>query len=299
MRALVIGIDSTIGKSVAAHWESLGYEVLGTSRRRANPAHLYLDLSDDLSSWTIPEKLDFAAIFAGVTALRDCELDPEGSRRVNVTGTATIARRLMTNGVFVLFPSSNLVFDGTQPDFSESSVPVPRNNYGRHQVEVEEQMLADDQHGAVLRLTKVIPPGFELFVRWHRELSAGRAVHPFHDMWIAPVSLEFTVRLITALCVGRMRGLFQTSGSENISYADAARIIAVHARADTALVQPVSCSTLGIDPGLAPRYGTLNSSRLVAATSLLPPSAKECVVAAIADAAGSEPRATQAGARRG
>lgn len=283
MRALVIGIDSTIGKSVARHWSSTGFEVIGTSRRRANSAHLYLDLSDDLSAWPLPERIDIAAVFAGVTALRDCESDPEGSWRVNVTGTATLIERLMAQGAFVLFPSSNLVFDGSRPDFSEASTPAPRNHYGRQQVAVERRMAAAAGDGVVLRMTKVISPGFELFAHWRRDLLQRKPVHPFSDMWLAPISLEYTVRAITALCLARLRGLYHTSGLQNLSYAEAAAMIAESAGADARLVQPVPGKTRGVDTDAAPRFGTLDAARLRAAIGFEPPSACDCVLQAVGE----------------
>jgi len=276
-RVLLVGVDSMIGGAVADELLRHGHEVLTTSRRRASPRHLYLDLADDVSRWPLPSNLHCACVFAGVTALNDCERDPQGSRQVNVVATLTLFRRLAQAGVRVVYPSSNLVFDGRSARITELDVPCPRTEYGRQKTEVEQGIVGLPRGAAVVRLTKVLPMRFGLFADWAEKLRLGEPVHPFQDLWFAPLTLRRTAEVFLAVCTSGCSGVLHVSGGPTISYADAAFYLADRLGAPAELVQPISARLRGIDPDRMPRNASLHSSRLRELVSQPLPDAWDCI----------------------
>lgn len=261
-RVLIVGIDSMIGGAVANNLGRSGFEVIGTSRRRANPQHLHLDLTDDMGQWRIPDDISFAAVFAGVTALRDCDVDPDGTRLVNVTSALLLIERLVARGIYVMYPSSNLVFSEAAGMLDETAVQTPSTEYGRQKADVERGLAGLMDRVSIVRFTKVLPPRFDLFIRWLRVLESGGEIHPFRDLMFSPITLDFSAAVSAAICRDRHAGIFHVSGAESISYAEAAHHIARKIGAHPHLVQPVSGREVGIDTEHMPRNGTLLAPRL-------------------------------------
>lgn len=262
-RSLVIGVDSGIGQALASALHAAGGEVLGTSRR-ISPAQglLHLDMSGDLSGFAVPDGVGQAFLCAAVSATAHCTKDPLGTSRVNVDNTALLAELLAQTGAFVVFPSSNLVFDGAVPLRPSSSAPCPLVEYGRQKARAERQLLALGKQTAVVRITKVLASGMALFSEWAAELKAGRIVRPFVDMPMAPVTLDLVVRALLAIAIARRSGLWQISATHDISYAEAALCLANRLGADPALVQPVSWREASPSMEHVPTHTTLDSSRL-------------------------------------
>ena len=108
MSGLVVGGDGLIGRALTA---ALGSGARSTSRRAG--AELYLDLAQPGAFH--PPAVDTAWLCAGVARIAEVEADPSGSAAVNVEGSVSLAERLIAAGSFVVYLSTNLVFDGGTP----------------------------------------------------------------------------------------------------------------------------------------------------------------------------------------
>jgi dTDP-4-dehydrorhamnose reductase len=277
VRFLVIGGDSTLGGGVCARLEADGHAVAVTSRRPGSA--LPLDLAGDLSGWKPPEGLHTAFLFAAACSIDDCERSPRATRRINVENTVLLARRLLEAGCRIVFPSSSLVFDGKVPLPAEDASRSPVTEYGRQKSEAEEALLGLGEGVSVIRYTKVVTLPMPLLADWRRQLVAGGTVTSFEDMYFAPVTLDFAVKATVraALCPGG--GVWHISAETEMSYADAARLIAWDAGVDSNLVKGcMVCSTGRKLPVL--RYAALGIARLRRELGLLPPALAATVLGA-------------------
>jgi dTDP-4-dehydrorhamnose reductase len=265
---LVVGGDAILGAAVVASLEACGRRVIATSRRRG-PAPL--DLASDADTWPIPAGVTAACICAAVTSIEDCRRFPRAAEAVNVTGTTTLARRLVAAGVRVVFPSSSLVFDGTRPQPRPETPPSPVTAYGRLKAAAETELLALGPAVTVVRLSKVIHPGMSLFETWRQRLRAGLPIQPFTDLRFAPLDLRTAATALTLACSADVGGILQLSASEDLSYAEAARHLAAAVGYDAGLIRPASGQAAGLDPDQIVRHATLDSTRLEELTGLVPP----------------------------
>jgi dTDP-4-dehydrorhamnose reductase len=255
---LVIGADGRLGGGLRQALAAAGQRVLATSRRR-DGEHAFLDLAAPPETWALPAEASVAYLCAAVTSQAACERDPDGTRRVNVRHTVALASRLAAAGAFVVFPSTNLVFDGTRPARASDDAVCPRTAYGRQKAAAEADLLA--LGAAVVRLTKVIAPDDALLCGWARSLRAGETIHPFADLVFAPLPLAFVARALMTIAARRGAGLWQLSGERDVSYADAARHLARRLGADEALIVPGSAQDAGIPAGSRPPHTTLDTRR--------------------------------------
>jgi dTDP-4-dehydrorhamnose reductase len=272
---LLVGGDSEIGKAATAH---LRGRVLATTRRPpgAGDARIALDLAGDLTAWEPPPGVTSACLLAAMARLADCAKNPEGTARVNVTGTLALAERLIARGVHVLFISSNQVFDGATPKVSADAPTTAVSEYGRQKAQTEAALRAHMARGApvaILRLAKVVSPQTALLRDWTAALKAKVSIRAFHDMTMAPVAAETVVRAMAALMEARATGIFQLSGPRDVTYVDAGLFLAERLGVAPSLVAHTSHVTAGLPAGAGPPHTTLDSRALAERYGIVVPDA--------------------------
>ena len=269
---LVIGSDSFAGRALMSHLQGAGYQVLGTTRRHGcvDESHIYLDLSEDVEGWQCPVPIDVAVVCAGVTKLADCSRDPMTSARVNVHGISGLVKNLAGRGTFVIYLSTNQVFDGAVPHRLPDDPVSPVTEYGRQKAETERQISQWGNSVAIVRFTKVLGPVVPLFHEWSEALRNGTTIQPFSDMYMAPVPLSCAVSVLRLVGDERLPGILHVSGERDISYAEVARLGARVFGVHQNLVQPVLTPQSGRYTEPVPANTTLNVDRLKSALGVVP-----------------------------
>ncbi len=205
---------------------------------------------------------------------------PAAGRRPNVERTLRLADLLRGRGAHVVFPSSNLVFDGSRPRTPADARPAPRTDYGRQKADAERRLLAEGQ-ATVVRFGKVLAPGAAWLRQWGEALLRGEPVCPFHDMVVSPVPLAFAAEVLARTGECRPGGVIQVTGEQDVTYAAVAYRLADRLGAARSLVRPCSFATRGLPPEMAPRNTTLDVGRLGSALGLVPPPVWATIDAAI------------------
>ncbi len=273
MTFLVVGADGMIGGVLAAALRGSGADVVGTALQPHGPTAdcLRLDLTEPREAWPIPEQVATAYLLAAIPSLEACRRDPQGSSLINVERTLAIARLLVERGARIVFPSTNLVFDGEAPGRRAEDPVAPRTEYGRQKAEAERQLLALGDRVTIVRLTKVVAPAMPLLSRWRQALLQGETIRPFTDMVMAPIPLSFTVTVLRAAGTMALPGILQVSADRDMTYAEAAAHVAGWLGVPERLIQPMASSAAGLDLEAVPRHTTLDTSRLGQTLGLQPP----------------------------
>ncbi|MBW2345893.1 MAG: sugar nucleotide-binding protein [Deltaproteobacteria bacterium] len=272
---LVVGADSMIGQAMITYLTDAGELVIGTTRRpeQTEKDRILLDLSENLSGWKPPRPVKTAYICAGVTRLDDCRRDPLRSARINVTGTCALAKALMEQGAFVVFLSTNQVFDGRIPHVRPDHPRSPKSEYGWQKAKAERILGQWPKNVATVRLSKVLGPD-SLFTEWSRFLKADRIIRPFTDMVLSPVPLDTVVSALGRIGDRRSGGSWQISGERDVSYARAAKWGADVLESDSGLVQPWSMAEAGMAMEAVWQNTTMNTDRMREELGLEPPPVK-------------------------
>jgi dTDP-4-dehydrorhamnose reductase len=284
---LIVGGDGKVGRALAEHIARAGQRVVTTTRRPApGSGGLFLDLAGEVENWPIPEGLTTAILCAAIPLIDACEKDPAGTARVNVTGMLALIRRLVERNIFTVFLSTNQVFDGTIPHVGPETPQRPRTEYGRQKVRVEQQMLQAGGPRAVVRFAKILEPATPLFRSWRETLRAGGTITPFVDMRMAPVPLATAVSALRLISDRRAEGIWQVSGARDLSYAEAATMLAGQLGVAPALVRPMAARESGRVTTHLPAHTTLCVDRLRREFGLEPPSVEWTVRDAFGDGQG-------------
>jgi dTDP-4-dehydrorhamnose reductase len=264
---LIVGGDSEIGGAAFAALKSQDHTVAATTRRRDRVAEdrLFLDLGESLEGWEPPLGATSACLCAAVARLADCAADPQASAHVNVSQTLALVDKLLRRDAYVLFLSTNQVFDGRVPQVPPDAAHSPVSEYGRQKARTESALndyMACGAPVGILRLAKVVSPHMALLQRWIDNLARGEPISPFTDMPLAPTPVASVTSAISSLLSERASGIFQLTGPRDVSYADVGHFLAEKLDVESSLVQPVSARVAGLPIGATPLHTTLDSSAL-------------------------------------
>jgi len=243
---LIVGGDSLIGNALAEYCLAVNIPCHSSTRRKD---HVSLEKPlIDLGklSWNClhDNTYDAAVICAAISRKEDCESHPDLTHKTNVDATLKLIEELTKQGTYVLYLSSNEVFDGNRPFRTVDEEPCPISEYGRQKYEVERCLVLQKQCG-VLRLTKVNHDALPLLVEWKQCLLGGRPIHPFKDVIISPIELRDVIRAIAHLLRQKIVGIHQLSGREQYSYVHIASELASRLRVSQSLIQPIVSSKAG------------------------------------------------------
>lgn len=263
-RVLVIGADGFVGSALVDGFRSEGIPVVSTSRKpQAIKGEVsFLDLGQDVSHWAPFSGVSVAILCAAVSSTEACRRDPLGTRLVNVENTLGVAEKLSKLGIFVVFLSSNQVFDGTVPFAPPHLSVCPVMEYGRQKVDTERGVLALGDRAAVLRMSKVFAPRSGLLAMWADTLRSGGVIHPFSDLTLSPIPVSFVVEVLRRLVDSPSPGLWQISGSADVPYEQAARHVGRRLGISDVHIQSLEARQARPDIEAVPRFSSLDSSRV-------------------------------------
>ena len=245
----VIGGDSAIGAELVRSLRADGHRVLVTTRRHDRVDHswmlpgdhcVYLDLRTGGLDYEWPHP-EVAFICAGVSGER-CTAD---DRPVNVESTLAIAKMFRDLGTHVVFPST------TRPPICE---------YARQKRDVEESLL-DSGGASIVRLGKVLTPGFPLFAEWAARLRNFQPIECRADLSLSPITLGHAVAALRNAGERRISDRMTVSANAAVTYFDIGIQLAKQIGAGSHFVLPIlsprmpiaeerccNCHTLGIIP---------------------------------------------------
>lgn len=189
---------------------------------------------------------------------------------MNCTGSIALAHRLTAQGTRVVYLSSNQVFDGHKPMRRADEPVCPLTEYGKQKATTERALLELGERASIVRLTKVLGPKPALLMGWKQALEAGQTITPFHDMHMAPVPLELVVETMIRIGQQNIAGITQISGSQDITYTQAAHHLARRLGCDESLIKPISARQAGLHPDATPAHTTMDGATL-RALGLHPP----------------------------
>lgn len=196
-----------------------------------------------------PDVIVHAAAMAGVDA---CEEHPAAAMAVNADGTAHLAAAAAAAGAYLLYLSTDYVFDGARGSYREEDPPNPLGVYARTKRLGEEAVLARCPRATVVRTTLYgwnAQPKQSFAERVLAGAERGDPTTAFVDMYWSPILANDLADAVAALIARPTPGLLHVAGRQRCSRYEFACAVA---------------ETFGHDPAAAVRPGRLAEARLKA-----------------------------------
>jgi dTDP-4-dehydrorhamnose reductase len=224
---LVVGANSQIGSGLIRKLKKESYDVYGTTRKSDinDEKFLFFDLSNPNLDMDF-SKYDLVVICAAITDIERCESEPDKCKYINAINTIAVIDKCVESKCFVIFLSTNAVFDGSKPFYKHTDIPRPINKYGEFKLSVEKYIQdLPPNNACILRLTKVISGNNQFIKNWITAGEAGKLINAYSNRFISPVDISDVIDSIFLLINNKQSGVFQLGGSEEISFYEYAKKI--------------------------------------------------------------------------
>lgn len=262
-RWLVTGATGLVGTALCDRAAGAGATLYKASLRGGGGSYpADLGTRGEISSLLDALQPDRVFHLGAVASPAEVAMNVEAARRVNVLGSTEIVQWCARNRRWLLFASTDQVFDGESGPYSEGDLAKPVTEYGRMKAEVER--LVVDSGGLVARLGWVLNDtarGRPDFVQKSlAHLLAGHSIEAVIDEKRTPVRLSEVVEIICGLAAGNQSGLIHVAGPDHVTPYELILSEAMRAGLPTERVQPGTRANLA--PRGRPRDLRLNTARL-------------------------------------
>jgi dTDP-4-dehydrorhamnose reductase len=185
---------------------------------------------------------------AAATDVERCEREPAWAQAVNVEGTRRVAEACQALGAWLLYVSTDYVFDGTKTSpYVETDPPAPLNAYGQSKRDGEIWVQAIAPRWAIVRTAWVYGHVGRNFVATIlTRLQAGDRLTVVTDQVGSPTYAADLAEGMTHLVAREATGTFHLTNSGSCSWFAFAQAIADAVGADPARVLPITSAELAL-----------------------------------------------------
>ncbi|XP_002741389.1 methionine adenosyltransferase 2 subunit beta-like [Saccoglossus kowalevskii] len=153
-RVLITGASGLLGRPVLKEFTNASWEVLGLAFSRATGSLKKVDITDEEQVRNVMKEFKPSVVVHSAAERRPdiVEKQEEVTKKLNVDTTAMIARLCGEFGAFMLYISTDYVFDGKNAPYQVDAQPNPLNKYGRSKLDGEKATSDNLTESAILRI---------------------------------------------------------------------------------------------------------------------------------------------------
>ena len=220
------------------------------------------DLMDERGIYDLVDRLrpDVIIHSAALTDVDRCERERELAYKMNVEGTQAIAKAAEKAGAFLVYISTDYVFDGERGSYREDEKTNPVSYYGQSKLLGEEFC-----RGCIARTCVIYgsrpASGKVNFALWLIEsLKSGKQFRVVTDQFITPTLNTNLAKMVLEAADRRLSGVYHLAGATRISRYDFAREVARVFDLDSDLIIPSRMADLKWD-AKRPKDSSLDTSK--------------------------------------
>lgn len=267
-KLLVTGASGFLGWNVCQVAQA-DWQVYGTYC--ANPVNLPnttlipLNLTDFKALKNMLQEIKPTAVIhtAAQSKPNYCQQHPDETYPINVIASWNIAGLCAEYSIPCAFTSTDLVFDGLNPPYTETDPVSPVSIYGEQKVAAEQGMLDRNPQTAVCRMPlmfgKGSPHAGSFIEGFIQALKAGKELNLFVDEFRTSVS-GTTAAQGLLLAVEKVAGLLHLGGKERMSRYEFVRLMAEVFELPQDQIKPCQQHEVQM-PALRPPDVSLDSSK--------------------------------------
>lgn len=251
MRILITGITGLLGRSLY-NTTSREHDLCGLYYPERNLPIAFdvlvfsVDITDEeiMAKITKDFKPDVIIHTAGIGNVDYAEQNKKETHRINVGGTQTIIDLCEEDNIRLIYISSNAVFSGNNPLYSEEDNMSPVNYYGELKVEAEKLVKSSKTDWVIIRPILMYGwpyPGERSnhVVIWLNALRSGQPIKVVDNVYSKPLYSHSCAEAIWTIIEQKKKGLYHVAGLDHISLYEFALLTADVFQLDKELITPV------------------------------------------------------------
>ena len=271
MRVLIIGATGFLGKSLVEDF-SVHNEVFAADKYENVRGTHYIDLTKKgLVEETFSRlKPELVLLPASITGVDYCQRNQDAAWRVNTEGPKDVAVAAKKHGAFMVFYSTDYVFDGGNGPYTEEDRTGPINFYGKTKLEAERIIQKEIRRFLIIRTCSLYgweKGGFNYAMQVLNASEDRRIIRAVNDQFGTPTYVKNLSGITLKLISDGKEGLFHAAGPDYLNRAEFAREIASVFCLDKGLIVETATDQLG-QPAARPKKGGLKTDKLEAEAAL-------------------------------
>ncbi len=253
MKVLITGAGGLLGTKLAGLATASAHKVYSLDNSHPCPYGTpeRVDITDPTAVGKVFADTTPDVVFhtASITDVDLCETNPELAMRVNGEATGFIAKTCQETGGYLVYVSTDYVFDGMRGQYSEEDEPAPINTYGKSKLFGEEEMARHCSRGCIARTSVLYGWGRSFrpnFATWvHSKLAANEHIKVVSDQFASPTLNTHLARMLLEIAERRNQGILHVAGSTRISRYEFAVMLAKQFGFKEHLLTPVQAEATG------------------------------------------------------
>ena len=268
MKFLIFGGNGLVGKSLQTLLKSKGEEYFATYRSNGSENEIICDISklNDLEAAfkkSQPDIVINATNLAG--GVNKCEFESKLAYDFHFTSNKNMVDLANKYNAKFIMISTDYVFNGETPPYSEEDQTNPLNKYGEYKLEAENYMVNNSKDYIIARTTNVFgwdpltkTPNY--LMQLYFNLSEGKESNAPSFLSGNPTYVDDLSKAIVDLSMKNETGIFHVVGSSNINRYDWAVQFCNLFDFNKELLNDIKTAPKGIVP--RPLESNLNSAKL-------------------------------------
>jgi dTDP-4-dehydrorhamnose reductase len=267
MKVLVTGSNGLLGSFLVNELTYYGHDVMATGKGlsrlplNTGPGSLVyvdLDITDALRVEEVicnarPEVIIHAA---ALTQADYCETNKAECWDVNVTATRFIIEAARKVSAFLIYVSTDFIFDGKNGPYIETDPPAPVNYYGCSKMVAERSVMESGLPWSIARTVLVYGNSASVarsnIISWAAEkLQQGEKIRVVSDQYRTPTFAGDLAKGIRMIAEKKAPGIFHLSGKDLMTPYDMAIETAAYLQLDKNLVEKVDAEVFS-QPAIRP-----------------------------------------------
>lgn len=221
MQILVIGASGYLGKHVYEQFKKRYDRVIGTYyAHRTDDTLVHFDINkDDIECLGAlgEDEVRCAIICAAESKFDACKINAEESFRTNVLSTIKLIEALRKMNYYIIFCSTDSVFDGLKGNYIETDQACPVNEYGKMKKQVEQYIGQKCPDVCIFRLSKMfgdIYAAGDTFLDWKKSAREKKDIYCIEGNFFSPVDVEDVVNCMDLACRIKACGIYHICGNK-------------------------------------------------------------------------------------
>ena len=251
MKYLVTGSAGLIGNRIVSDLERSG-EIVYSCYNNMKPFYgiptkLNLSNLDDIHKNFQKFQPDVIIHCAALTDVEKCEMEPKLANSINTKATEIIAKETERLGSYLIYFSTDYIFDGKKGLYNETDFPNPLNHYGKTKLAGEKTVETNTSKWSIIRTSTPFGTNSskKTFPVWLLEnLQKNKEVNILEDQFTSPTYVPNLSKMILEIVTRNLEGFFHLAGSTRISRFEFAKLIAKKLNLDSSLLNPVKIDTM-------------------------------------------------------
>jgi len=170
------------------------------------------------------QKYDVVIHCAAEASLAACEKNSERAFLLNSNATEKLAQWSAAQDSKFILLSTDIVFDGNNGEYFETTIPKPINVYGQSKYEAEQKISMIHDNAVIARLALCLGLGLgktNSFIDWFlTKLESDEPIPLYYDEFRTPVSVKFVAQAIWELANNDFKGIIHLTGKDKINRYD-------------------------------------------------------------------------------